>query len=387
MRNHLLTWTPREQSQGLTCHPSAVCATVPLVIDLDLDPELELLRETARQFGVERLRPREREFEAVREVDAATRRAFAEIGLAAVEWPESLGGAGLGALARALVLEELAAADPGAALALDPLGPAYYALAELGEQAALHEIAKPLVDRPAARAVLVWNGERRVELRAGHASGVVPWVPAERVDLLVVLDRDSAALIDSGIEAMPLRGAGLRAAGASELRLERAPVRSWWVNPRGARRALARARHYVASLVVGAMRAASEFSRDYALHRVAFGRPIAHHQALAFLIADLAASVEGTRLLVHEAAAALDSGEDADALCAAAFAEAAEQAMFVTPNAVQILGGHGFMQDYPVEKWMREARALGLLFGGIDAAREDAGRALARGEPLALVSP
>jgi len=59
--------------------------------------------------------------------------------------------------------------------------------------------------------------------------------------------------------------------------------------------------------------------------------------------------------------------------------------MFVTPNAVQVLGGHGFMQDYPVEKWMREARALGLLFGGIDAAREDAGAAIvAHAEPRAL---
>ena len=166
------------------------------MIDLDLDPELELLRDTARQFGAERLRPREREFEAARAVDDATRRAFAEIGLAAVEWPESLGGAGLGALARALVLEELAAADPGAAFALDPLGPAFYALAELGEQPALHELATPLLERAGARAVLFWNGERRVELRAGHASGVVPWVPAERVDLLVVLDADSAAVLD-----------------------------------------------------------------------------------------------------------------------------------------------------------------------------------------------
>ena len=356
------------------------------MIDLDLDPELELLRETARHFGAERLRPREREFEAARAVDAATRSAFAEIGLAAVEWPESLGGAGLGALARALVLEELGVADPGAALALDPLGAAFYALAELGEEAALQEMARPLLERPAARAVLFWNGEQRVELRAGHASGVVPWVPAERVDLLVVLDADSAAVIDAGIEAMPLRGAGLRAAGASELQLARAPVRVWWVDPRGARRALARARHYVASLLVGVMRAAAEFSRDYAMQRVAFGRPIAHHQALAFLIADLATAVDATRLLLHEAAAALDAGSDADALCAAAFAEAAEQAMFVTPNALQILGGHGFMQDYPVEKWMREARALGLLLGGVDAAREDAGRSVVGGrEPLALV--
>jgi len=358
------------------------------MIDLDLDPELELLRATARQFGAERLRPREREFEAARDVDAPTRRAFAEIGLAAVEWPESLGGAGLGALARSLVLEELGAADPGAALALDPLGPTFYALAELGEEPVLHEIARPLLERPGARAVLVWNGERRIELRAGRARGVVPWVPADRPDLLVVLDADSAAVIDDGIEALPLRGAGLRAAGASELRLDGAPVRRWWVDPRGARRALARARHYVASLLVGAMRASAEFSREYALQRVAFGRPIAHHQALAFLIADLATAVDAARLLVHEAAAALDAGAEADALCAAAFAEAAEQAMFVAPNAVQILGGHGFMQDYPVEKWMREARALGLLLGGVDAAREDAGQAIiGEPEPLALVRP
>jgi alkylation response protein AidB-like acyl-CoA dehydrogenase len=62
--------------------------------------------------------------------------------------------------------------------------------------------------------------------------------------------------------------------------------------------------------------------------------------------------------------------------------------MFVTPNGVQVLGGHGFMQDYPVEKWMREARALGLLAGGVDAAREDAGRELAACEPpLALTLP
>jgi len=357
------------------------------MIDLSFDPELELLRETARLFGAERLRPRERESEAARGVDDATRRAFAETGLAAVEWPESLGGAGLGALAHALVLEELGAADVGAALALDPLGPAYAALVELGEEAALHAIARPLLERPGGRAVLAWNGERRVELRAGTASGAIPWAPCDRADALVLLDADSAAVVEAGIACAPLRGAGLRAAGAAELRLERAPVRDWWVNPRAARRALARARHYIASLLVGVMRAAAEFSRGYALERVAFGRPIAHHQALAFLIADMATAVDGARLLVHEAACALDRGEPAEVLCATAFAEAAEQAMFVTPSAVQILGGHGFMQDYPVEKWMREARALGLLFGGVDAAREDAARDLAsEATPLALVA-
>ena len=355
------------------------------MIDFSLDPELELLRETARRFAQQRLRPHDRDFESARDVDTATSSAFAEIGLAAVEWPETLGGAALGALARALVLEELGAADAGAAFALDPLGPAWYALAECGEEAVLHTLAQPLVDRPGARAVLAWNGGGHIAFGNGAATGVIPWVPAERVDLLVLLDRDAVAVIDAGIAATPLRGAGLRAAGASELRLDHAPVRAWWVNPRGARRALARARLHAASLLIGVMRAACEFSRGYALQRVAFGKPIAHHQALAFLIADMAMALEGSRLLVHEAAARLDRGDDAIEACATAFLEAAEQSLFVTPNAVQILGGHGFMQDYPVEKWMREARTLGLLYGGVDAAREDAGASIVvDAESLAL---
>ncbi len=355
------------------------------MIDFALDPELELLRDTARSFAQQRLRTHDRHFEAARDVDSGTRSAFAEIGLAAVEWPESLGGAGLGAFAASLVHEELGAADAGAALALDPLGAAYYALAECGDTAALQAIARPLLDRAGARAVLGWNGGGRVALRNGVATGVLPWVPADRVDLLVLFDRDSIAVIDAGIQLTSLRGAGLRAAGASELRLDAAPVRAWWVNPAGARRALARARLHTASLLLGVMRAAATFSRDYALQRVAFGKPIAHHQALAFLIVDMAMAVDGTRLLVHEAAVRLDRGEDAVEACATAFLEAAEQAIFVTPNAVQILGGHGFMQDYPVEKWMREARALGLLFGGVDAAREDAGAAIVtNAESLAL---
>jgi len=210
-------------------------------------------------------------------------------------------------------------------------------------------------------------------------------VPADRVDLLVVLDEEGARVVTDGLEVSALRGAGLRAAGASELRLSSAPVRARWQDAAGARRALARARLYAAALLVGVMREAAEYSRRYAIERVAFGRPIAHHQALAFLIADMASAVDMARLLVWDAAWRLDTGAPALEACATAFLEAAEQAMFVTPNGVQILGGHGFMQDYPVEKWMREARALGLWLGGVDCAREDAGSELAACQaPIAL---
>jgi alkylation response protein AidB-like acyl-CoA dehydrogenase len=149
-----------------------------------------------------------------------------------------------------------------------------------------------------------------------------------------------------------------------------------WQDAGGAARAWARARLHAASLLVGVMRQAAEFSREYALERQAFGRPIAHHQGLAFLIVDMRAAVDSARLLVHEAAWRVDSRLDCSADAATAYAEAIDASILVGPNGVQILGGHGFMQDYPVEKYMREARALGLALGGLDGAREEAGRAL-----------
>src|SRR5262245_51661013 len=356
------------------------------MFDLGIGEDLEILVETARSFAQSELAPVLRASEERRAPAPALRRSFAQIGLARLELPEALGGAGLGALARALVNEELAAGDPGAALALDPLGPALYALAELGGEAALRTFALPLLERDGARAVLIETCGARLEIGASTVSGRVPWVAADRVDLLVVLGDKGAVALERGFELVPLRGAGLRAAGASELRLADAPIAARWVGRAEAARALARARLYTAALLLGVLRQAADFSRQYALERVAFGKPIAHHQALAFLIADMRSAVDGARLLVHEAAWHAERGLDFEALAASAYAEVIEASRFIGPNGVQILGGHGFMQDYPVEKYMREARALGLSLGGIDAAREDAGKALCAGPGAVALS-
>ena len=379
------------------------------MIDFDLDDELELIRSTARQFAADHLRPGLRDNEKARGVSDAMREAFAEIGFQGLECPESLGGSGLGALARCLVMEELGAADPGAALALDGLGTALYPLAELGGEDALVRFAWPILEGVGTRAVLVWTGEgtrAQIDTRGDTLRGRIPWVPAERVDLLVLLDEEGcrvveSGVVESGVRCLPVRGSGLRAAGAAEIQLEEAKVAAHFRGEEGAQRSLARARLYATSLLVGVMRESALYSRQYALDRVAFGKPIAHHQALAFLIADMATAVDSCRLLAFEAACRIEkvrgieslddenpasTGEAAEA-AATAFLEAAEQAMFVTPNGVQILGGHGFMQDYPVEKMMREARAISLVLGGVELAREHAGRELAAREgniPLSL---
>ena len=345
------------------------------MFDFDLGEELELIASTARTFATEELSPNLREHERERSIQPSVRKIYSEMGLAGLELPESLGGAGLGALARVLVNEEIAAGDAGAALALDPLGTAFYALAEVGGEAALESFALPLLEVDGARAVLVSEADSELEI-GSTVSGVVPWVPSDRVDLLVVLQGDDVIAVREGISLDDLRGSGLRAAGASELRLESAPIAARWSDRDGAARARARARLYQASLLVGVLRQAAEFSREYAMEREAFGRPIAHHQGLTFLITDMRSAVDGARLLLHEAAWRVDQGIACEAAAAAAFAEAIEASLLVGPNGVQILGGHGFMKDYPVEKYMREARTLGLALGGVDLAREEAGQAL-----------
>lgn len=357
------------------------------MFDLDPGDELALLTETAGKLAREWLRPRLREAEAARDVADDVRAACAEIGLADLEIPETVGGVGLGARARALVNEELAAADPGAALALDPVGAALYPVLELGDRAALERLRERLA--PArARAVLVWDVPTRVRVENGRARGEVPWVPADRADVVVVLDGDRAWTIERGIETTPVPGAGLRAAGAAHLRLRDAPATPLGADARGAARVRARVRLHAASLLLGAMRDACEYSRAYALERRAFGRPIAHHQALAFLITDMQMALDGARLLVHEAAWRVDRGLACGAAAAAAFAQCVEASRLVGPSGVQILGGHGFMADHPVEKAMRETRALGLLAAGFDAAVEEAGRALCdAGPPVALGEP
>lgn len=353
------------------------------MFDLDPGDELALVVDTARKLAESELVPRIRESETSRDVGPALRAAWDEVGLAALELPDRCDGAGLGCVARVLVNEELAAGDVGAAIALDPYGPALTTLLELGGAEAALALSTAL-GRGASRAQLVID-----EAAAVHADAVsleAPWVPAESLGAVVVLRGSEALLVTDGIDLEPVRGAGLRAAGAARLRLASAPIAARWTNAAGAERARARARLHAASLLLGVMRAACDFSAAYAQEREAFGRPIAHHQALAFLLVDMRMALDAARLLVHEAAWRVDHGLPCAAEAAAAYAECIEASRLIGPNGVQVLGGHGFMADYPVEKHMRESRALGLWFGGFDAAIEEAGRRLVETDaPLSLL--
>jgi alkylation response protein AidB-like acyl-CoA dehydrogenase len=120
----------------------------------------------------------------------------------------------------------------------------------------------------------------------------------------------------------------------------------------------------IAALATGMSRAAYEYSLEYAKDREAFDVPIAQKQSIAFMLAEMATEIEAIRLLIWEAAWQLDTGkEDAARNAYLALNAATDMAVMVTDRAVQILGGHGYIREHPVEMWMRNGAAISALTG------------------------
>jgi acyl-CoA dehydrogenase len=119
-----------------------------------------------------------------------------------------------------------------------------------------------------------------------------------------------------------------------------------------------------AAMALGVSKAALEYAIEYAKDRDVFGMKVAQKQSIAFMLAEMATEIEAIRVLTWEAAWMLDTGkEDAYKEAYLAYSGAADMAMMVTDRAVQILGGHGYIREHPVEKWMREGRGFSMLSG------------------------
>jgi alkylation response protein AidB-like acyl-CoA dehydrogenase len=130
-----------------------------------------------------------------------------------------------------------------------------------------------------------------------------------------------------------------------------------------------RSRVTLAASATGLARAALEFAADYAKQRIQFGKPIAEHQAVAFRLADMALRVDASRLLTWRAARMLDDGLRVTREAAMAKLHASETAMWCTWAAVQTLGGWGYSREYPVQKWMRDAKLEEIEEGTSDIQR------------------
>jgi acyl-CoA dehydrogenase len=163
-----------------------------------------------------------------------------------------------------------------------------------------------------------------------------------------------------------------------EAKLERARAETGSSRQSAALKTFEMTRPSVAAQAVGIARAAFEFARDYAKEREQFGRPIIDNQGVAFKLADMAMEIDAARLLTYRAAWLARNGAFQHAEGSMSKLKAGETAVWVTEQAIQILGGYGYIRDFPVEKWYRDAKIYTIFEGTSEIQRIVISRALAR---------
>jgi alkylation response protein AidB-like acyl-CoA dehydrogenase len=343
-------------------------------------------------FAKSALRPIARECDENSKLPATLLAQAAELGLVSTQLPEAVGGGGepRSPITNAIVAEELAWGD--ATLAVAMLAPAAFAfaVADHGSEAQQRELLPLFCGDAPATAVLAC-----VEPGAGFdpllprtlaepkgkgfvLSGVKSFVPlGDQASHFLVIARNNGGLeafvVPRDAEGLqisaPEKNLGLRALPTATLGLERVelPGSARLGGEAGCdvRRLLESSRAGLSAVMVGLSRAVLEYAVPYAKDRVAFGQAIAQKQAIAFRLADMHIETEAMRWLVWKAASQLENGRDATRDAHLARAYAAERSMWIADQGVQVLGGHGFIREHPVEMWYRNARTLGVLEGTV----------------------
>ena len=363
------------------------------MIGFALSDEQQGLRELAHAFATNEIRPVAWRYDRDSVFPEELVRKAWELGLMNAYIPERYGGPGLGALDGALLDEELAWGCSGVQTTLGCNALAATALLVAGSEELKRRFLGRLIEAPrlasfclsepgagsdvaalATRAVrrgdrYVISGAKSFVTNGSHADFYVVFAKTDpdagRAGIsCFVVPRAAGVVLDRHEDKMGQRASDTAALSFPEVEVPSDHLVGNENDGFGiAMAALDRTRPGVAAMAVGVARAAFEFARDYASERIQFDRPIAAHQAIQFMLADMATEIEAARLLYWRAACALDGGERATLLSAHAKRFAADTAMKVTTDAVQVYGGYGYMTDYPVEKLMRDAKVMQLFEG------------------------
>ena len=375
------------------------------------DEQLEIQR-LCREFAAREIRPISREVdEADVEVPWEVWRKAAALGLTAFMLPEQYGGAGMtDCLTGCLVQEELSHGCSGIGNLITSGGFFAEPVLVLGDEAQKERWLRPLTsDDPPLTALAITEPQSgsdaaSIRTRARRAdggyviSGQKAWISNGGVARFYVVFATvepgsghrgiTAFLLDSEDPGLrcgpPIRKMGQRAIPNTELFLDDVELSEdrrlgdEGQGFSGLMQTFDRSRVTLAASATGLARAALEFAVDYAKERVQFGKPIAEHQAVAFRLADMALRVDASRLLTYRAAQMLDAGQRATSEAAMAKLHASETAMWCTWAAVQTLGGWGYSREYPVEKWMRDAKLEEIEEGTSDIQRLIISRGLLR---------
>jgi acyl-CoA dehydrogenase len=365
-------------------------------VSFALTDEQKALRELAREFATKEIRPKEAAYDAAMQHPADVIAKAHALGLMNLHVPEELGGRGLGCFDGMLVGEELywGWSGMGTSISANGLGAGPVIIAGSDEQKA--RWLAPLLEEPIlcsfglsepgagsdvasmkTTAVrdgddYVLNGSKTFITNAGYAAWTVvfaktdPKGGAKGMSAVVVPMDSPGVTIEKHLDKMGQRSTDTSAFALQDVRV---PVENRLGEEgdgfRIAMSTLDFTRPGTAVGAVGVAQAAYEHSVAYAKERVTFDVPIAMHQGVNFMIADMATEIEASRLLTWQAAWMLDQGHGRKATLYSSFAKrfAADTAMKVTTDAVQVFGGYGYIKEYPVEKLMRDAKLFQIYEG------------------------
>jgi hypothetical protein len=357
-------------------------------MDFALTDEQTLLRKSVREFAESEMRPHVMEWDEAQHFPKSLMPKLAELGLMGIQFPESLGGAGMSAVDYCICIEELARVDPSVSLSVaahNGLGAAHISMFGTDEQK-----QKYLVPLAKGEKLAAWgltepgSGSDAAAMRTTAVKDGGCWVlngskmfithgtSADTLVIMAVTDKSKGA---KGISAFIVeRGTGGLVAGKKEDKLGMRASETCEVILQNCRvpadrmigdegqgfvqtlQVLDAGRIGIAALAVGLGQGAYEAARGYAAERTQFGRRIETFQSIRWKLLDNAARVEAARLLTYRAAWLKDQGRRMTLESSMAKLYASESAVRASEDAVQIFGGYGFVKDYPAEKFFRDVK-------------------------------
>ncbi len=364
-------------------------------MDFNLTPEQELLRNTVREFSKKELKELAPVLDRENRFPVESIPKLRDLGVMGVPWPVELGGSGGGNVSYVIAIEELSrvCASTGVIVSVHTSlcsSPIYHFGTDAQKQKYLIPLAKgdhlgafgltePGAGSDAASqltvAVLkgdhyVLNGSKIFTTNGGQANTYVCFAMTDKDKGLkgisaFIVEGDSPGLeIGKYIDKMGIRGSGQTELFFNDCRVPKENL----LGQEGegfkiAMQTLDGGRIGIAAQALGIAQASLDASVAYAKERVQFGKPIATFQAIQWMIADMATQIQAARHLTYHAAWVEDSGARFSKEAAMAKLFASEAAMFASNKAIQIHGGHGYTKDYPVERYMRDAKITEIYEG------------------------
>ncbi len=361
------------------------------VFDLTPTEDEQMLVDVVTEYAEEVVRPAAAEANETCVAPEAVLKAGLEIGLPLLGMPEALGGISeeRSAMAGVLVAEALSRGDMGLAVANLASGSVATALGLWGTDAQQQTYLPAFTenDAPAAALALtepsvlfdvlapattatreadgfVLDGVKTLVARGAEAELFIVGAQLEGQPVLFLVESSAAGLSIEGDPAMGVRAASLTKVSLDGVRVGPDAVLG---TTDGAtyRECVRLSRLAWCALAVGTAQAVLDYVTPYVKTREAFGEPVAHRQSVAFMVANIAIELQSMRLLTYKAAARAAAGKDFTREVALARKLCTDKGMQIGLDGVQLLGGHGFVKEHPVERWYRDLRAVGVMEGSV----------------------